>query len=261
MKTEMKTDTRPRMDPRIRERRVAVKRDEGRRRLRLFVAALTVVALLSLGWMLLHSPAFDVDHVRVTGNVHVHATDVVAASRLRRGEPMIDVREGIVARRVGRLPWVATARVTRRWPATVVIDVRERRPAAAARARAGGWMLVDAGGRLLAATPLPPPELEALEGTPPAGAPGEQLAPAALAALRVASLLPPARVSVVRVVALLPDGTLELRLSAGGVVRFGPPDHAQDKLTAALTVIDHVGAGAVGVLDVRVPESPVLTRR
>ena len=258
----MKTDTRSSgMDPRIRDRRVAVKRDEGRRRLRLVLAALTVVALLSLGWMLLHSPAFDVDRVRVTGNVHARVVDVVSASRLRRGEPMIDVREGVVARRVRRLPGVGSARVTRRWPGTVVIDVRERRPAAVARARAGGWMLVDATGRLLAPTPLPPPELEALEGTPPVGVPGEQLAPAARAALRVASLLPRSRVAVIRVVALLPDNTLELRLSSGGVVRFGSPDHARDKLTAALTVIDHVGAGAVGVLDVRVPESPVLTRR
>jgi len=249
------------MDPRIRDRRVAVKRHEGRRRLRLIIAAVSVVATLSLGWMLLHSPAFDVDHVRVTGDAHVSAAAVVGASELRRGEPMIGVRETIVARRVRRLPWVRTARVTRRWPGTVVIEVRERRPAAVARARTGGWMLVDATGRLLAPTPLPPPELEALEGTPPAGAPGDRLAPAALPALRVASLLPRARVALIRVVALLPDNSLELRLSAGGVVRFGPPDHARDKLTAALTVIDHVGAGAVGVLDVRVPESPVLTRR
>jgi len=255
------TETRSRMDPRIRDRRVAVKRDEGRRRLRLLIAAVGVVGTLSLGWMLLHSSAFDVDHVRVTGNVHVRGSAVEAASGLHRGAPMIGVREGVVAGRVRRLPWVGTARVTRHWPGTVVIEIRERRPAAVVRARAGGWMLVDATGRLLAPAPLPPPELEALEGTPPAGAPGAQLPPAALAALRVAVLLPRSRVAVVRVVALLPDASVELRLSAGGVVRFGPPDHAREKLTAALTVIDHVGAGAVGLLDVRVPESPVLTRR
>lgn len=253
------------IDPRIRQRRIAVKREEGRRRLRVLVSVAAAVATGAAGWLLTRSPLLDVDHVRVEGAVHVRPAAVVAAAGLRRGMAMTDVRDRAAAARVSRVPWVATAKVRRDWPGTVVITVRERKPVATVRAVGGGWMLVDRTGRFLAPVPTPVDALVAIEGTPPAGRPGGRLAPPAMGALAVAAAIPPERVGQTRVVALLADGTIELRLvpvgaGPGGVVRFGPPDRIREKLVATYTVLDNTDRRGLAVLDVTVPDAPFVVR-
>src|SRR5439155_1590835 len=132
-------------------------------------------------------PVLDVDHVRVLGNRHTAAPDVVRASGVRRGEAMTGVHEGAVAARVRRLPWVERASVRRRWPGTVSIAITERRPAASVRGSGDGWLLVDRTGRLLARVPAAAADVPAIENTPRAGAPGGQLAAVADGALAVAA--------------------------------------------------------------------------
>ena len=58
-----------------------------------------------------------------------------------------------------------------------------------------------------------------------------------------------------------PDGELQLRLRAGGVVRLGDTGELAPKLVAAEAVLAEVDARHVAVLDVRAPDTPVLTRR
>lgn len=250
------------IDPRIRQRRIAVKRSEGRRRLRLLTAAGGLVALLLLGWGATRSALLDVDHIRVSGAMQTPAADVAKASGITRGHAMTGIVEGAAARRVRSLPWVATARVRRAWPGTLRIRITERKPVAAVRARTGGWMLVDASGRLLGTSADPPPELVAIEvtGPAPAGEPGQQLDDAARGALVVARAIPRDRVTQLRVVAAGADGMLELRIVPGGVVRFGPPTDVEAKVLAALTVLDRVDLRNLREIDVRVPGAPVLTR-
>lgn len=258
---------RPRVpiDPRIRQRRIAVKREEGRRRLRVLLSAAAAVVTGAAGWLLTRSPLLDVDRIRVEGVARARPADVVAAAGVRRGMAMTDVRDGTVAARVRRVPWVATARVRRDWPGTVVISVREREPVATVRAAGDGWMLVDRTGRFLAPVPTPVDTLVAIEGTPRAGRPGGRLAPSAMGALAVAAAIPPERVGQTRVVALLADGTVELRLAPvgpgpAGVVRFGPPERIREKLVAVYTVLDHTDRRGLAVLDVTVPEAPFVVR-
>jgi len=52
-----------------------------------------------------------------------------------------------------------------------------------------------------------------------------------------------------------------LRLRAQGVVRLGDTGRLGPKLVAAEAVLGDVDAARVAVLDVRVPDTPVLTRR
>jgi hypothetical protein len=58
-----------------------------------------------------------------------------------------------------------------------------------------------------------------------------------------------------------PDGELQLRLRANGVVRLGDTGAIASKLVAAEAVLGDVDNRAVARLDVRVPDTPVLTRR
>lgn len=253
------------IDPRIRQRRIAVKREEGRRRLRVLVSVAAAVATGVAGWLLTRSPLLDVDRIRVEGASRVDPAEVLAAAGLRRGMAMTDVAERAAAARVRRVPWVAAASVRRDWPGTVVIAVRERVPVATVRAAGDGWMLVDRSGRFLAPVPSPVDTLVAIEGTPRAGRPGERLDPSAMGALAVAAAIPSERVGQTRVVALLPDGTIELRLAPagpgpGGVVRFGAPERIREKLVATYTVLDHVDRRGLAVLDVTVPDAPFVVR-
>jgi hypothetical protein len=56
-------------------------------------------------------------------------------------------------------------------------------------------------------------------------------------------------------------GQLEIRLRPRGTVLVGGPDALDDKVRAAVSVLGSVDGATVGVLDVRVPASPVLTRQ
>ncbi|MDP9070552.1 MAG: cell division protein FtsQ/DivIB, partial [Actinomycetota bacterium] len=80
--------------------------------------------------------------------------------------------------------------------------------------------------------------------------------------LRVAAALPAAIRARVTDVVVVPGAGLELRLrQPRAVVRLGEADQLQAKLAALLTVLEKADLAGITVLDVRVPASPVLTRR
>src|SRR5439155_15848410 len=75
----------PEVHPRFRRRRAAVRRDEGRRRLRLLVGAVSVAALTALAWALTQSPMMDLDRVRVIGALHTPRGTVIRSAALQYG--------------------------------------------------------------------------------------------------------------------------------------------------------------------------------
>jgi len=249
------------IDPRFRRRRIEVRRRAGRRRLRLITGMTVGVAAIGVAWGASRSPLLDVDHVRLTGATHTQPWKIIQTAGALPGRRMIDVDEAAAAHRIERLPWVAEARVRRRWPNTVSIQVRERAPAASVPAATGGWALVDDRGRVLAPVASAPADRPALDGVPPAGPPGTLVPARTRAPLDVVRALTPAMLLRVGAVVRAPDGELQLRLRAGGVVRLGDTGRLEPKLVAAEAVLGDVDARHVAVLDVRVPDTPVLTRR
>jgi len=248
------------IDPRIRQRRIEVRRREGRRRLYLLLAMVGAVVLFLAGWGATRSPLLDVDHVRITGARRTTTGQILAVSRVHRGKAMIDIDEGAAVRRIEALPWVGRATVRRRWPGTIDVGVTERAPVAAAAGPSGTWVAVDATGRVLTSVPAPPPDEPALAGVPPAGVPGTRLAGPVGALLRVAAALPPSVRARVASLALAEGGQVEARLRPAGTVRLGPPEDLAAKLLAVETVLGQVDLVRLAVLDVRVPQSPVITR-
>src|SRR5947208_556038 len=137
------------VDPRVAKRRQAVTRARGRRRLRVVVVFVAVVALGAAVVGLLQSPLLDVDRVDVTGAKETSVSAVLHVTGLsERGHAMISVDRFALARRVERLPWVAKAEVTRKWPNVVRVRIVER-VAIGAIAVPGGVALLDASGRVL----------------------------------------------------------------------------------------------------------------
>src|SRR5579864_7565187 len=79
------------IDPRIRDRRVVVQREAGRRRLAVLIAISTVLAIPVLGLAATHSAVLDVRHVRVRGAVHTSPEAIAYAAGLDGSRHMIDV--------------------------------------------------------------------------------------------------------------------------------------------------------------------------
>jgi cell division protein FtsQ len=263
----------PPIDPRIAARRAEVQAEAAgaiaRRRRRVAAFTMVVVLLAASGAAALLSPLTSVRTIEVIGAERTPASEVRAASGLGSGPPLVRVDEARARARIAGLPWVDEVRLERRWPRTVVITIEERAPAAVAPcAAAAGSCLVDASGRVLApasADPKGAASLPRLAGVPAAGPPGATVADAVQGPLAVAVALPEALRPLVAGVRG-DGGEVALDLQAPGraqsppVVRLGGADRIPEKLTAAATVLARTSVNGLAVLDVRVPESPALTR-
>jgi cell division protein FtsQ len=90
------------------------------------------------------SPQFALAAVEVRGAARAGSNEIVAATGVKLGEALLALDTDKLAARIAEHPWVAEARVSRRLPATLVIEVVERRPRAAVNL--GGLYLVDGDG-------------------------------------------------------------------------------------------------------------------
>jgi cell division protein FtsQ len=253
------------IDPRIRARRVAVQRDEGRKRLRRLGVAGGLVGVLATAWGIAMTPLLDVDHIRVSGAAHSDAAAVATATGIHRGDALLTTRMAPAAGRVARLPWVQRVDVRRQWPGTIEVTVVERTAAAAVPAKAGGWVLLDRSGRQLAVVPEPDGGLLRVEVPPVDAAPGRSLGADTSAVLELAASRPAALHD--RLLALRPlpggavQGTVALRDGKRAVVELGRPSQATAKWLALVSVLDQADPKGLVRIDVRVPSAPALTRR
>jgi cell division protein FtsQ len=238
----------------MRERRVAVVRAQGRRRLRLLVAIVVLGLLGAAGWLVTHSTLLDVDRVRVAGTQRVAAGDVRRVSGVHPGDPILFIDTGAVARRVERLPWVDEAHVERRLAGDLEIRVTERTPVLWVRRAPDSVALIDGRGRVLADAPEVSGELPELTGLATLPAPGQDVVPRGAAAV-VAELPAELRSRVTSVVAN--GGTVTLELRDGPEVRLGPPDRVAAKARAALAVLGTISGAPPAYVDVRVLSAPV----
>lgn len=240
------------IDPRLRARRVAVRRAEGHHRRRRILAILGVFAVVGLAVALVWSPFLAVHRIVVRG-AGSHDAAVRSAAHLNTGGPLLLVHTGAVASDVEHLPWVGSAQVERQLPNTVTITVTIRTPVAWAPAGPGRVVLVDEHGvviALAAAAPVGLPELTGLTRIAPLGGRVAPTAPAAAAAA-----LEPALGARVTAVALTPIG-LTATVAGSPEVLLGD--------TTALAAKAHTAAAVLGALvhpatylDVSVPSAPV----
>ncbi|MBL8778366.1 MAG: FtsQ-type POTRA domain-containing protein [Acidimicrobiales bacterium] len=247
------------IDPRIRARRVEVRRSEGRRRLRVVVVlgALLAVALLGLG--LFFTPLLDVDRFTVAGQFRTDPADIVAAGGIEQGAPLLTADLDAAADRIEALPWVAEATARRRWPGTVRYRVVERVPAAAVAADDDTWVAVDGEGQVLALLDGEPADLPVVEGATVAPDVGAAVAEDARGAFAVAAVIPEGARPLVDAIVIDADGGVTVRLVAGGIVTFGALEDLPAKGVALASVLDAIDP-CIATLDLSVASAPVLTR-
>jgi len=165
-----------RLDPRIRERRIAVQRAIGRRRLRILLVGASTLIALGIAFLVVNSPLLDVDRVQVVGARHLRVADVRAATRVHHRDAVLFVDTGAVARRLERLPWVKSAEVHREFPGTVRVVVTEYEPTAYVRAGSSA-VLIAGNGRAVARVANPPAGATQVLGVVRAPDVGELLSP------------------------------------------------------------------------------------
>jgi cell division protein FtsQ len=217
------------------------------------VVAVALAVLAAIAWGVSKSPLLDVDHVRIRGEKKVTAAEVEAAAGIHPGDAMVWIDTGQAVDGVEALPYVKQATVTREWPDTVRIQVRERRPVAWVAGPAGK-VLVDGTGRVLETVDTPPPAVPELRGAKVVPPPGGRID--ALDAARVAGALDVLAAAGTTSVERTDHGVV-LHRAEGEEIRMGAPTQIGVKLRAAFAVLQNSEGQPVNYVDVSVPTNPV----
>ncbi len=226
------------------------------RRRWLVVTMWIVAGLLAVGSgvgavrLIWYSSVLSVQDVRVSGTVAVAADSVRAAAGLAPGTPLMRVDLDGVRIRVLADRRIAWASVSRVWPQSIAIQIRERTPAAVV-STSQGWTVVDSEGIGFVDSATRPEGLVAVDMT---GA-------GALSAIAVASTLPKEVAALVDHVSASSrdDVVLHLSLQPGQAVPasvvWGSADRTQDKAQVLLALLKQPAL----VYNVSAPDHPALS--
>ena len=258
------------VDPRMKARRIAVIRAEGRRRLRVLAVVLGIVLLAAAAWGISRTPLLDVDRITVTGADQAQVARILEDSNVSVGLPMLFLDVDEAQRSVAALPWVKSAQVWRDWPATVRVTVEPRVPAAAVPASAGRTALIDANGYVIRWGPEPPaaPHVfdaaEAVQvphvSVPFSGRLGD-IHTDADGPLAVVAAMPEDLRAWVSTVTLEADSDrMGLALVGGATVVLGEPVLIDDKISALRAMLATADLECVTTIDVTMPDIATVTR-
>ena len=256
------------IEPRLRQRRIGVRRAESRRRLKWVIVVGLVLAVVVAALAVLGSSLFAVKNVDVSGNVYTDAAQLQAVVDDLTGTPVLRVDTLAAEEQLESIPWVEDARVTTKFPDSATIEIRERTPLVAMLGTDGETRVLDRDGRVLDLIEGQPVALvwisgpggldTGLGGTAPIGY--------SSAASFVTKLTPTIR-SRVHSMTVTPDGS-DLRLILAGVdangpieVRFGSAIGDSDQIEKLVRLerkLEDVGSDPVSVIDVSTSEVTVL---
>lgn len=246
------------IEPRIRQRRIGVKRSENRRRLWwLALAGFALVVIVGV-LALLGSSWFAVEQVTVTGNVYTDQTALDAVIDELTGTAVLLVDTASVEAQLEEIPWVDAARVTTTFPDSASIEIRERTPVAAMIGTDGLSRVLDVDGRVLTLVEGQPVALVWIAGPGTLDvAPGRFASIGYSSAASLVTKLTPEIRSRVDSMLVTPDGSdLVLVLTSEGnlvEVRFGSAlgeNNQIEKLVRLQRTLDDIGDGPATVIDV-----------
>lgn len=217
-------------------------------RLRPLLAAAALAALAGgLAWVVLVSDLLAVRAVEVRGERRLSERELRAVVAVPAGRPLARVDTDAVAARVAALPAVASVDVRRQWPHTLLVEVTERRVAAAVPQPDGGYRLVDRTGVPFDQVVARPPGVPLVDAFPGLG--GARAVSAALDALDAL----PARIARrVESVSAETAGNVVLHLDRGVRVRWGDATDSAEKARVLAALIRRPAK----VYDVSAPGAP-----
>lgn len=215
------------------------------------VALIAIVA--AVVWF---SPWLVVKNINVEGVVHGDKPAIVEASGISEGQKLIGLNTSESARSVAGQPWVDSVTVSRSWPQSVTISVREFSPVVFIRATDGEHLFSAAGQEFVTA---PPPQgtIEVVN-VPRVDQPADgKIDPeprVIKAVLAVVKALPEPIAHRVERISAPTEAEITLFLSDGYEVYFGSSDSAKEKARATEIVLNR-GEKTWNVSNPRLPSA------
>ncbi len=253
------------IEPKLRQRRIGVRRAASRKRLWWSLSGGAVLVVLVATLAVLGSSWFAVDEVSVTGEVYTDADELAAVVEDLRGTPVLRVDTDEFEARIEEIAWVESARVTTRFPDSASIEIKERTPVVSMLGSDQRSRVLDVDGRVLAVIDGQPVALVWISGPGTLDLIPGDFAPIGYssAASLVTKLTPNIR-SRVESLLVTPDGSdlvMTLTSPSGPIeVRFGSAigDNAQiEKLVRLERKLADIGDDPVSVIDVSTAEVTV----
>jgi len=229
------------------------------RRLTKWVLAFGVlVTALAFGaqWIL-HQSYFRVQHVKFVGLRHETPSAVLAASGLSSHPAMISVNDAQLEANLAAFTWISSVKITKHWPNTVVVSVKESVAVAVAYTNKHVLEFVDGSGRALGPAPSNAnlPTLDYLSPKKVAW-PYQSVGQGAA---HVASKLPSDFGAQVSRVTDDASGDVTLKMTTPLTFIIGPPTNLHAKFVAIASVIAHSTLDPGDVVDVTVPDELAVT--
>lgn len=221
------------------------------------VTVLVLATLAVAGEWLLRQSYFRVQHITFVGVRHEPLALVIAASGLEAHPTMMDVNAATVQTNLAQFAWIDSLQLTKHWPNTVVVTVRESTAVAVAFNAQHVLQYVDVGGRDLGTAPLHV-NLPTLQFEHPRNA----LWPfthAGRSAAYVAAQLPRAFSAQVSVITENDHGAVSLKMTTPVTFILGPPTQLRAKFAAIAAVIAHSTLRPGDVVDATVPGELAVT--
>lgn len=101
---------------------------KSQRRWNLIESIFFIFLVLVAGFVLLRSPFFEVRRINIIGNQYLTEDRIIAASGIGAGTNIFKLNLHDAAANLQLIPMVKKARLARNLPATVTIDIEERKP-------------------------------------------------------------------------------------------------------------------------------------
>jgi cell division protein FtsQ len=255
---EIDRNVRRGIEPRLRERRAAVKRALGRKRLRWLLLG-TVVVIVGVGTLaVLGSDLFAIkqENVTVYGAVYADPALVEAVVDDLVGTPALLVDTQTAERALEAIPWVDTAKVRVSFPHTATIEIREREAQTTYQGPDQRYRVLDRDGRVLDVLDGYPIAYVLLAGPDPVDLDPGEFAPQGYAAASelAKNLTASIRGRVERIDVTADGSQLSLFLDDGTEARFGQARDIFNKLLRLETTLANNPDREPGVIDVSTRE-------
>lgn len=251
-------DVRRGIEPRLRERRAAIKRAIGRKRLRwvllgtsVVVVGVGVLALLGSGLF-----AIKADNVEVYGAVYADQDEVDAVIDELVGTPSLRADTQAAEDALEAIPWVDEARVRVSFPNSATIEIREREAWTTYQGPDQRYRVLDRDGRVLAVLDGYPIAYLLIAGPDPVDLEPGAFAPQGYAAAsELSKNLTGSIRGQVSFVSVTANGSqLSIFLDDGTEVRFGAARDLFNKLLRLETALANNPDREPGVIDVSTSE-------
>lgn len=134
-----------------------------KRRKKYYILKFCIFILACIGvYFFLHSGIFNIDVIKVTGNVHFKVEEVEKITGVKRDVNMFEIRTGEMEDKLLDEAYVQEVKISRDLPKTIKIDINERTPLTAIK-QSSEYVILDEEGIVLE-TVAKPPKLTLLMG-------------------------------------------------------------------------------------------------